>query len=406
MSKIKKAEYRTTENNEKGLTEQRADLLNELRAIVDKAEAEKRSLSEEEDENFKIIKDKVISIDNTLQAIKEAREMAQKEAVEVKETKEKEEKRTEPDNNEVLRYMFGGKISESRASAVAMNTTTNAQGGYVVNKELSKDIIKAIKDRSDVYNFFNSTSIKGNLRIPKQTSTGTASWVGENPSTSPTATIPTIDIIELGQNRLYRESALTQQMINTQELDLEAFVKGDIADTMTDAIENAIFNGTGTNQPTGIINGIKTANKISVGARGKITVEDLKKAKAKLKQSVVIKAKWFMNSDTFLALDLLTDSMGRSLIQPDPTNATGYRLLGLDVVLTDAMPTLSDTGAKCLIVLATPEAYHTNTQKNMALYVYKDASFIRNGLVGYGADIYMDGKTRDDQQLAGVFNIA
>ena len=38
-----------------------------------------------------------------------------------------------------------------------------------------------------------------------------------------------------------------------------------------------------------------------------------------------------MNSDTFLELDLLKDSMGRSLIQPDPTSETGYVLLGLPV---------------------------------------------------------------------------
>lgn len=402
-SNKKIAEYRTIESNEKGLEEQRVDLLEEMNSLVEKAKAETRVLTEEETNRFNEIKSEIEKIDNTLKTIEEARTLSDK----TKAKEENEEKRTEEETfNEELRNIFTGRAKEQRAAATAMNTGVNEQGGFVVNEELSKTIIREIKDRSNVYKFFNGTSIKGNLRIPKQASTGTATWVTENPETDPEATIPTLSIIELGQNRLYRESALTQQMINVEELDLQSFVKTDIAETMTDAIEDAIFNGTGINQPTGLISGIKTTNKITVATRGEITIEDLKRTKAKLKQSIVNKAKWFMNSDTFLILDLLTDSMGRGLMQPDPTNSTGYKLLGLPVVLTDAMPTVEDTGTKCLIVLATPEAYHTNTQKSLALYVYNDSAYIRRGLVGYGADIYLDGKTKDDQQLAGIFNKA
>lgn len=195
-------------------------------------------------------------------------------------------------------------------------------------------------------------------------------------------------------------------MINTEELDLEAFIKDDISETMTDAVEDAIFNGTGTDQPTGLITGIKTTNKISVATRGEITVEDLKKAKAKIKQAIVSKAKWFMNSETFLAIDLMKDANGRGLIQPDVTQSTGYTLLGLPVILTDCMAMPSDTGAKCLVVLATPSAYHTNTQQSVSIYIYDDSTYKRNGLVGFGSDIYLDGKVKDDQQLVGIFNKA
>ena len=371
-----------------------------MKGIVDAAKAETRALTEEENTRYEEIRTEIQNIDSILEKIEEERSFKEK-----KPAGKKEEERSQEDiNNEELRNIFTGKVSESRDAGVAMNTATNSQGGFVVNDNLSQEIIKELKDRSDVYKFFNGTSIKGNLRIPKQASSGTASWVTENPSTDPTATIPTLSIIELGQNRLYRESALTQQMINVEELDLQAFVKEDIADTMTDSIEDAIFNGTGTNQPTGLISGILSKNKITVNTRGEITIDDLKKAKAKLKQKIVKQAKWFMNAETYLLVDLLKDSMGRPLLQPNIAEGTGYTLLGLPVVLTDALKTPSDTGANCLIVLATPAAYHTNTQKSLALYVYNDSTYIRRGLVGYGADIYLDGKTKDDQQVAGIFN--
>ena len=287
-----------------------------------------------------------------------------------------------------------------------MNTITDAEGGVVVNKVLSKNIIKAIKDRSDVYKFFDGTNIKGNYKIPKKITNGTAEWVDENPSTDPSATIATLEIIELGQHRLYRESAITKQMLNVQELDLQAFIKDDIAESMTDAIETAIFHGNGTKQPTGIIRGIKTANKIKLETRGTFSVDHLKKAKAKLKKSIVKKARWFMNSETFLEIDLLKDGHGRGLLQPNPTQETDYILLGLPVVLTDALESPGVAGDKCLIVLATPAAYHTNTQSSLALYVYNDSVYTRRGLVGYGADIFLDGKTKDDQQVVGIYNKA
>ena len=42
----------------------------------------------------------------------------------------------------------------------------------------------------------------------------------------------------------------------------------------------------------------------------------------------------------------------------------------------------------------------------MALHVYNDSAYIRKGLVGYGADLYMDGKVKNDDQAAGIFNKA
>ena len=178
----------------------------------------------------------------------------------------------------------------------------------------------------------------------------------------------------------------------------------DIVESMIDAVEAAIFTGTGTKQPTGLLSGI--TKKLSLEARGTITFDDMKKCKAKLKKAAWKKAKWFMHSDTLLVLDLIKDNQGRALLQPDLTEETGYKILGIPVEVTDAMPSIADTGAKCIVALATPNAYHTNTQKTMALHVYNDSTYTRKGLVGYGADLYMDGKIKNDDQAAGIFNKA
>lgn len=378
----------------KGLVEKRNSLLDEMEGILGKAKEEVRAFSEEENTRIEAIKAEIAGIDNTIKADEEMRSLDKKE---IKDEKVEEKRSQEEINNEELRCIF-----EKRD---AMNTTTNSQGGFVVNKQLTGEIIKTLKDRSNVFGFFNSTTIPGVVRIPKKVSDGTATWSDEQtaPNGTSSATIANLDILELGQNRLYAESAITQQMLNVEEIDLQSFIVDDISTAMGDKIEDAIFNGTGVKQPTGLIGAINTNKKVTVATAGKITVDDLKKCKAKLKKVAQMQAKWFMNAETLLAIDLLADGNGQYILNKDITTASGYTLLGLPVEVTDVMSTLATSGA-CVVVLATPSAYHINMQKSLSLYIYNDSTYQRAGLVGYGSDMYVDGKVKNDDVLAGIFN--
>lgn len=376
------------------LLEQRNNLLDEMDTILKKVKEETRALTNEESTRFEAIKIDIAAIDNTLKVEEEARSFEKKE-------EKKEETRTEEQiDNEELRNIF-----EQRANE-AMNVTTSAQGGIVVNKQLTGAIIKKLKDRSNVLGFFNMTTIPGIVKIPKKASSGTATWEDEVlvPNGTSKSTIPTLEILELSQYRLYRESALTQQMLNTEEIDLRSFVIDDISETMADTLELAVFQGDGTKKPTGLIAGVPVGNQVALATRGTILLADLKKCKAKLKREAQKGAKWFMHVDTLVLIDSIVDGQGRPMLQPDVTQASGYTILGLPVEITDAMPTLAEVGAKTLIVLAAPQCYHLNMQKSLALYVYDDSSYKRAGLVGYGSDIYIDGKVKDDQYCASIVN--
>lgn len=415
---IKGLETRTIDI--KALEEQRASLVEELNGLIEAAQTETRSLTEEEVTKFNDTKKKITDIDRDLELINEARSLTVVEKQPVDSKKKKADPKTNPktkgddpkakgddvnsDDSEA-RSLFTGEMSEETR---AMNTADNGSGGYVVKSTLAKEIIKELKERSNVYSFFEGTSIAGDVRIPKKISSGEAKWVKENPDDAdlPDSSTPKLEMITLKQHRLYRESAITQQMINSQEINLNAFIKDDIADSMQDAIEAAIFHGTGTDEPTGIIPNMVAKQKLTLESRGSITVEDLKKAKFKLKKKQWKHAKWFMNSDTLLQIDLLKDAVGRPLLQPDITGECDYKILNIPVELSDEIKTMSDAGSQCVVVLATPKAYKTNTQKRIALYIYDDSVYKKRGLVGYGCDTYMDGKPVDDKSCVGIFNPA
>ncbi|EDT26040.1 TPA: phage major capsid protein [Clostridium perfringens] len=375
---------------EKGLEERRNDLIADMEAIVNKADEETRALSTEEVKKYNDLKKEIEEIDETLKIKEEARTLVNRKSKEGKDKEKKEERTLEEIQEEELR--------------TALNAGTTNKGGLVVGETLSKDIIKVLKDRSAVYSFFDATNVKGKYKILKKSADGTASWVAEGkvPDSTQKSTTPTLESIILEQHRLYRESAITQQMLNSEEVNLTAFLKEDIADSMIDAIEAAIFKGNGSNQPTGIISGI--TKKHNLESRGVIGVDDLKKCKAKIKKSGLKNAKWFMHADTLLVIDLLKDTNGRPLLQPDLTKESDYTLLGLPVECSDALATLDTSSENCVIILANKSAYHTNTQKQVVINTYDDSAYKRAGLIGYGSDIYMDGKTKNPDLVAGIFN--
>lgn len=376
--------------NLKAFLEKRNQKVAQMEELATKVETEVRAFTAEENTEYEKLQEEVRALDATIAKLESKQE----------ERKFEEKKEEAATNEKELRSIFAG---EKRAS---MNTGTGAEGGVVVNEELSQEIIKTLKDRSNVLGFFNTSTVKGTAKFPKKATSGTASWEDEmvNPDGTPKATIPTLSTIELGQHRLYRESAITQQMLNSEELNLEEFVKDDIAESMQDAVEISVFIGDGTKKPTGLVSGIQASKKVTVTTRGEITFDLLKKLKAKVKKAGRKGAKFFMHPDTLLALSLVKDSMGQYILNDDVTKEDGSILLGFPVEETDAMPSINDTGANCLIIFAAPSAYHVNIQKQVSLNIYNDSAYNRAGLVGYGSDIYLDGKVKNDDVLAGLFN--
>ena len=155
---MKRIEYGVLPEKTKGF-EKINDLLEEMQGIVNKSKSKVKALSNEEDSRFEQIQ---IQIEKE----EETRALAHRKTVKKEKEKEKEERSHEQINNKELRS-----ISNKKKEAVtAMNTGTNEESSYVINTELSKEIINELEDRSYVYKFFNGTTVKGNYMFSKKTS--------------------------------------------------------------------------------------------------------------------------------------------------------------------------------------------------------------------------------------------
>ena len=97
------------------------------------------------------------------------------------------------------------------------------------------------------------SGLVGDVAIPRQTGGATAFWVAEGGA--PTVTRQTTDQVALNPKTVGAFTDISRKLLNQASLDVEAFVRTDLATVLALAIDFAALHGTGaSNQPRGIAN--------------------------------------------------------------------------------------------------------------------------------------------------------
>lgn len=151
---------------------------------------------------------------------------------------------------------------------------TATAGGHTVATDLASDsFIEMLRNRMAVMAMGarSLTGLVGNVAIPRQTSGATAYWVAE--SGAPTESAQAFDQVTLSPKTVGAFTDISRKLLLQSSLDVEAFVRSDLAATLALAIDLAALNGSGaSNQPTGIIN---TTGVGAVDLTGGITWGDV-----------------------------------------------------------------------------------------------------------------------------------
>lgn len=111
------------------------------------------------------------------------------------------------------------------------------------------------------------SGLVGDLAIPRQTGGATAYWLGE--AGSVTKSQQAVDQVALTPKTLAAETVYSRALMNQSSLDVEAFIRGDLARTLGLEVSRAALYGSGaSNQPTGVANqsGINTGTASFAGA--------------------------------------------------------------------------------------------------------------------------------------------
>ena len=96
--------------------------------------------------------------------------------------------------------------------------------------------------------------LQGPVSFPRQAAAGTAVWVGENPGSDVAPSAAALSSVTLAPKSLMSQTPYSRQLLQQAVIDVENFVRSDLAETMARAWDLAALHGNGGNGPTGIYN--------------------------------------------------------------------------------------------------------------------------------------------------------
>lgn len=115
--------------------------------------------------------------------------------------------------------------------------------------------------------------LNGNIAIPSQTGAATGYWVAEGGA--PTESQQTIGQMPLTPKTVGAFTDFTRRLLLQSSLDVELFVRMDLARVLGLEVQNGAFNGTGaSNQPTGLFN-IAGLGSVAMGTNGGAPTYDM-----------------------------------------------------------------------------------------------------------------------------------
>ena len=373
-------EYRATE---KELTEQRADLHEEMQGILDTAKAEKRAMTEEEQTRFNEIEIKIKAIDATLEAEARAKGIKEKTiTVSEDETKEQLEERA------FANYIRG--VVEQRADA----NLTSGDNGAVIPTSIANKIIKKVYDICPIYQRATRYNVKGTLNIP---------YYDESAQTITVAYATEFTELESSSGKFasielkgYLAGALTKvskSLVNNSDFDIVDFVINAMAEAISRWMEKELLVGT-----TEKIAGLSTTKqKVTAASAAAITTDELIDVQEEVPDVYQADAIWIMNKKTRTAIRKLKDEMGNYILNKDANAKWGYTLFGKDVYTSDNMPEIA-TG-KTVVYYGDMSGLAVKVSEDINIEVLREKFATQHalGVVGW---VEADAKIENEQKIS------
>lgn len=177
------------------------------------------------------------------------------------------------------------------------------------------------------------TAFAAGVVVPTSSTKPSASWVNEGASSYKQK--KTTGSVTFSHFKLRCEISMSME-VGTMALDVfeTTFVRN-VADAMIVALEKAVLAGTGSGQPTGILNGTLTSYEVTSEKTSGVTYGDLIAMEAKLPVEYEATAKWFMTKAQYLAFVGMVDTAGQPIARVDHgiDGKPARMLLGREVII-------------------------------------------------------------------------
>lgn len=250
-------------------------------------------------------------------------------------------------------FLRSGDDREMKSLSIGSNT----DGGFAVPKEISTQIEALLLKQTAMRKIAKieraGTSDYHKLVNKRGTA---ASWVSETAARNSSAT-PALAMITFPDGELTANPQITQRALDDIFFDAGAWLAGELADAFGASEGDAFINGTGVNQPFGLLSGpapvattdatraFGTLQYIPSGGASAFAASNpadaLWNTVYALKPGYRTQACWLMAPSTLNTVSQFKDNYGRYLLVPSIAVATPPTLLGYPVYEDENMPAVA-----------------------------------------------------------------
>ena len=371
----------------KSLTEQRNDLVQQMKDLTSKVELEKRAFTDEENTQFDDLDKKVKALDATIERMERARDLK----LNTTSNKNHEElKQEELEERAFAAYLRGEK--QERADV----NLTKTDNGAVIPSSIANKIIKKVYDICPIYQMATRYNIGGTLSIPyydESSQSITMAYATE--FTELESTSGKFKSIELKGFLAGALSKVSKSLINNSQFDIDSFVVTAMAEAISKWIEKELLNGT-ANKVEGL-SGVTQV--VTAAAAAAVTADELIDVQETIPDVYQGGAVWIMNKATRTAIRKLKDGQGNYLLNKDATARWGYTLLGKEVYTSDNVSVMA--AGKTAIFYGDMSGLAVKLSEDVNIEVLREKYATQHaiGVVGW---IEIDSKVENAQKIASL----
>ncbi|MFC1659742.1 phage major capsid protein [Pseudomonadota bacterium] len=146
-------------------------------------------------------------------------------------------------------------VANIELKALTTDTGSGSYGGYLVTPNMQRIISGNLTKNSVMRKICSVQEIStSSLDIIDDDDTFTTTWAASE--TTPVSDSATANILKksIPTHELVAQPQVTQKLIDDSVINIEEWLAKRLSDTLLEAEENVFINGTGSTQPTGILN--------------------------------------------------------------------------------------------------------------------------------------------------------
>lgn len=384
----------------KELLEKRANVWEQAKALIDKAEAEGRDFSAEEKSQYDKMMGEMDELAKRAKRLEEKQRIEAQmdvpvnEPIKVSPASDKDTKRQVDLMPEFRAYIKSGVIGRELRQ---LQADVDEKGGFLLPPEqFVADLIKELDNRVFIRGLATVIPVTTSDSLGAPTLEADVSdpdWTTEIKSVDEDTTMA-LGKRALTPHQLTKLVKVSMKLLRTSAIPVEGLVRERLAFKFAAAQENTFLNGDGNSKPLGVFyasaNGISTARDVSTGnTTTAITADNLFEVKYALKEQYRGGAQWIFHRDAVKMIAKLKDGEGQYLWRPGLAAGQPDTLLNLPINESEYAPNTFTTG-KYVGILGNFRYYWIAEMFGMEIQRLNEL-FAQTNQIGFIGRIWCDG---------------